>query len=489
MQGDELKSRILAGRPPKATHYRLWKPSRSGDKFYPANGAHLSCDPEFDYPVDCSPGVFHVLYYAGEASQRALQHVGGHAALLVEVSAADTDESTGPAVDSELARVLSKSARPPDPVRSDPGVIATRIETKKRALLRREDRAEARDLARNAASKELLELQVGMRYLRRDNHELTQLITRILSPQADQVERHYALMESGMTSVGIVAEQVKSMAAKLATPAQPVDYTPVLVQIASAFRDIVVVGLQRGDRRDRQLPGEDALAVDAGLKPAADPKLAQATRERDQLRREIERLEKGETTALVHVSAPAIHHRSPGPSAAQAPAAAPRDEKTEAKGMPNGIAQSMAATQYAAHEAQRRSPETTEQGTAAVPMAPTAVVQVNQATHTDVVQGTAGNEHAAQQAQRRSPEATRQGTAEESVQGTAGNEQAEPEAPSQAQPGARAVTDLPKQFATSPTARTTTRRPMTSWCCGRRRCRPCWRDSWCTRGRSTRSAR
>ena len=65
--------------------------------------------------------------------------------------------------------------------------------------------------------------------------------------------------------------------------------------------------------------------------------------------------------------------------------------------MPNGIAQSMAATQYAAHEAQRRSPETTEQGTAAVPMAPTAVVQVNQATHTDVVQGTAGNEHAAQQ--------------------------------------------------------------------------------------------
>jgi hypothetical protein len=126
---------------------------------------------------------------------------------------------------------------------------------------------------------------------------------------------------------------------------------------------------------------------------------------------------------------------------------APRDEKTEAKGMPNGIAQSMAATQYAAHEAQRRSPETTEQGTAAVPMAPTAVVQVNQATHTDVVQGTAGNEHAAQQAQRRSPEATRQGTAEESVQGTAGNEQAEPEAPSQAQPGARAVTDLPKQFA------------------------------------------
>lgn len=384
MNGEELKARILAHRPPKATHYRLWRRGKMVDKYYPATGPLLRCDPDFHYPVDCAPGPFLVLYYADELGQRALQHIGGQPHLAVEVSLPDLDEPTGPAVDPESARLLAKGARPADPVRSDPGLIQTKIETRKRALIRREDRAEARDMARNGVSKEMLELQVSNRFLRRDIHELTALVTRTLSPQTDQIERHYALMESGMTSVGIVMEQVKDLASKLAVPPPPVDYSPVLVQVASALRDIVVVGLQRGDRRDKPMLGEDGRAEDEGLRPAPDPKLAQLMAERDRLRQEIARLEQAgrKTAEVVHVSAPASDV-STAPRAAPAPGAQANRviERAANQVTPTGGAQATAATERAAHAAQPWSPTgATKQSTlvkaegvgSAIPTAPEA---------------------------------------------------------------------------------------------------------------------
>ncbi|MBL9002732.1 MAG: hypothetical protein JNJ46_00730 [Myxococcales bacterium] len=385
MQDLEFQAQILAKRPPDATHYRLYRRKMAMDRYYPAPVKKaLRCSPTFEYPLGCSPGTWLVHFYSDEGGKKQVQHVGNYHCIQVYLPMPNLDEPTGPAVDPESVRLLAKGARPADPVRSDPGLIQTKIETRKRALIRREDRAAARDMARNGLSKEMLEQQVVHRSLRRDNHELTELLTRNLSPQTEQIERHYALLETSMTSMGIFLEQVKSMATKVAVPPPPVDYTPLFAQIASAARDIFVVALQRGDRRDQPMLGEDADAADEGLRPAPDPKLAQLMAERDRLRQEIARLEQAgrKTAEVVHVSAPASDV-STAPRAAPAPGAQANRviERAANQVTPTGGAQATAATERAAHAAQPWSPTgATKQSTSvkaegvgsAIPTAPEA---------------------------------------------------------------------------------------------------------------------
>lgn len=352
MHGSEFQSRLLAARPPNATHYRLMRRKFSQNRYYPDESEKaLRCSPNFEFPVDAEPGTWMVIFYADEAGKVRVQHLGNSHYLPVELSMPDFDDKTGPAVDADFARLLTKGARPPDPVSSDPGLIETRIETRKRALIRREDRAEARDLARKGMSKDLLETYLAGRFLRRDNYELTDLLKRTLAPQVEQIERHFALMETSMVTVAKILEQGKAMVEKVASPPPPVDYTPVLTQLASAARDVIVVALQRGGRQETL--GEDTAAVDAGLRPAPDAKLAKLTAERDRLRREIELLEnaarKSADSVLVSAQASEVTSTS-GPARANSAQLTREIDRPTAQASPSVGAQLAAAGEQAADQ-------------------------------------------------------------------------------------------------------------------------------------------
>ena len=264
-ESDPFEREIVQNCPANASYYYLVRYNQKKEQIrFPSTQA-LRIRTPFEYPMDCKPGTWLVIYASDALGNSKVQHIGNRAHVQVELQIPDAVCEGAPTdgkSNQELVDLLVRQAGESDD--ADEGLKATRIDAKKREIALGVASKEQKVLLRGAMNKETIEAYMLNRFHRTELHAQVDAMFKVQNLSAAMMERTFVLVEKVQEAVGRVAEIEKAAAQKIASPPPPPDYTPVLSSVVTAIRDIGVSAMQREDKKLPK-PDESAPPVKAAI--------------------------------------------------------------------------------------------------------------------------------------------------------------------------------------------------------------------------------
>ncbi len=219
---DPFEIEIVQNCPKNASYYYLvrFKQNKVQIRF-PSRGALQVREP-FEYPIDCPPGTWLVIYSSDAAGAAKVQHVGNRHRLQVELDIPDEVTEGGSSdgkVNQDLVEMIAKQAGDSDD--ADPELRAVRIDAKKRKIALGVTRQEHRTMLRGAKNKDSIEAYMLNRFHRTELHGQVDAMFKVQRLSSDMLERSYVLIEKFQEGVGRFAEMEKAAAQRIAAPPPP----------------------------------------------------------------------------------------------------------------------------------------------------------------------------------------------------------------------------------------------------------------------------